>query len=89
MLGFLLVSREEIASSSNPPFLLIGSLMPAWFLAVYYVLGGFGMNTSTNIMNAYSSGLNLLLLGLRMRGTGASGSTPLCPGAGAASYSSP
>jgi NCS1 family nucleobase:cation symporter-1 len=65
MLGALLAAGNPgIATSSNPIGLLAVPL-PTWFLVPYMVTAVGGL-VATVVMGSYSSGLNLLVLGVRV-----------------------
>jgi nucleobase:cation symporter-1, NCS1 family len=65
MFGVLLAAdNPDLASSSNPIGVLAGPL-PTWFL-VPYMISAVGGMVAGALLDIYSSGLNLLALGLRI-----------------------
>ncbi|QSO52948.1 cytosine permease [Alicyclobacillus curvatus] len=65
LIGFLVsVGHPEIASSANP-VLALGQRLPPWLMVPYLVtvVGGLAAETDLSL---YSSGLNLLVLGVRV-----------------------
>jgi purine-cytosine permease-like protein len=65
LVGFLLSSRISNLTSAANPIQLIGSVLPTW-MAVPYLLTAIGGLIAAAAMNLYSSGLNLLTLGLKL-----------------------
>lgn len=65
LVGFLLTSRVSNLASAANPIQLIGSVLPAW-MAVPYLLTAIGGLVAGADLNLYSSGLNLLTLGLKL-----------------------
>jgi NCS1 family nucleobase:cation symporter-1 len=64
LVGFLLSSRVNIAAAANP-IQAIGSALPSW-MVVPYLLTAVGGNIAGASLTLYSSGLNLLTMGLRV-----------------------
>lgn len=65
LVGFLLSSHVSNLASVANPIQLIGSALPAW-MAVPYLLTAIGGLIAGADLNLYSSGLNLLTLGLKL-----------------------
>jgi purine-cytosine permease-like protein len=65
LVGFLLSSRVSNLASVANPIQLIGSALPAW-MAVPYLLTAVGGLIAAADLNLYSSGLNLLALGVNL-----------------------
>jgi len=66
LVGFLLSSRVANLASVANPIQLIGSALPGWML-VPYLLTAIGGLIAGADLNLYSSGLNLLTLGLKLK----------------------
>ena len=66
IVGILLSSTVTGLATSTDPIGAIGAVLPSW-LAVPYLLAAIGGLLAQLVMGLYSSGLNLLALGLRMR----------------------
>ncbi len=65
LVGFLLSSHISNLASVANPIQLIGSALPTW-MAVPYLLTAIGGLIAGADLNLYSSGLNLLTLGLKL-----------------------
>jgi purine-cytosine permease-like protein len=65
LVGFLLASRLSNLASVANPIQLTGSALPAW-MAVPYLLTAVGGLVVGAALNLYSSGLNLLALGVKL-----------------------
>lgn len=66
LVGFLLSSRVSNLASVANPIQVIGSALPAW-MVVPYLLTAIGGLIAGADLNLYSSGLNLLTLGLKLK----------------------
>ncbi|HEY3410376.1 MAG TPA: cytosine permease [Propionicimonas sp.] len=66
IVGILLSSTVAGLATSSDPIAAIGAVLPAW-LAVPYLLAAIGGLLAQLVMGLYSSGLNLLALGVRLR----------------------
>ncbi|HEY1348799.1 MAG TPA: cytosine permease [Ktedonobacteraceae bacterium] len=66
LVGFLLTSHLSHLTSAANPIQLIGSALPAW-MAIPYLLTAIGGLIAGADLNLYSSGLNLLTLGLKLQ----------------------
>ena len=65
LVGFLLASRVPDLTSAANPIQLIGSALPVW-MAAPYLLTAVGGLAAAATMNIYSSGLNLLTIGVKL-----------------------
>lgn len=64
--GILLVSRMPGLLVSANPIVLIGNRLPTWMLSSYLFVAVGGLVTAANV-SLYSSGLNLVTLGIRIK----------------------
>ena len=65
LVGFLLSSRASALVSAANPIQLVGSVLPSW-MQVPYLLTAVGGLAVGATLNLYSSGLNLLTLGVKL-----------------------
>lgn len=66
VVGLLLSSTVDGLATSTDPIGAIGAVLPSW-LAIPYLLAAIGGLLAQLVMGLYSSGLNLLALGVRLR----------------------
>jgi purine-cytosine permease-like protein len=66
LVGFLLSSNLTNLSTSSNPIELIGTALPSW-MAVPYLLTAIGGIVVAAALDVYSSGLNLLSIGLKLK----------------------
>ena len=66
IVGILLSSTVKGLAASTDPIGAIGAVLPSW-LAIPYLLAAIGGLLAQLVMGLYSSGLNLLALGVRLR----------------------
>jgi NCS1 family nucleobase:cation symporter-1 len=66
IVGILLSSTVKGLATSTDPIGAIGAVLPSW-LAIPYLLAAIGGLLAQLVMGLYSSGLNLLALGVRLR----------------------
>ena len=66
IVGILLSSTVKGLATSTDPVGAIGAVLPSW-LAIPYLLAAIGGLLAQLVMGLYSSGLNLLALGVRLR----------------------
>jgi NCS1 family nucleobase:cation symporter-1 len=64
--GILLTSAVKGLATAPDPVSAIGAILPSW-LSIPYLLAAVGGLLAQLVMGLYSSGLNLLALGVRMR----------------------
>jgi len=65
MIGFLVSAGHPEVGSSNNPVLALGQGLPKWMIIPYLLTAVGGLAAETDL-SLYSSGLNLLTLGLRV-----------------------
>lgn len=66
VVGFLLASRLSNLASTSDPIQLVGSALPAW-MQVPYLTTAVGGLVVEAALNLYSSGLNLLTIGVKLQ----------------------
>ena len=66
IVGILLTSTLKGLATATDPIGAIGAVLPSW-LAIPYLLAAIGGLLAQLVMGLYSSGLNLLALGVRLR----------------------
>jgi NCS1 family nucleobase:cation symporter-1 len=66
IVGILLTSTVKGLATATDPIGAVGAVLPSW-LAVPYLLAAVGGLLAQLVMGLYSSGLNLLALGVRVR----------------------
>lgn len=66
LVGILLASRRPDLATTSDPISLVESVLPPW-MAVPYLLTAIGGLLAAAALDIYSSGLNLLAMGIRMR----------------------
>jgi len=66
VVGFLISSRLPNLAVSNDPISLIGGILPGWFGTIYLLITA-GSLIAGMALTLYSSGLNLLALGVRIK----------------------
>ncbi|MBE3559947.1 MAG: cytosine permease [Ktedonobacteraceae bacterium] len=66
IVGVLLASRKPDLATSQDPIALVGSALPAW-MSVPYLITAIGGLIAAAALDIYSSGLNLLTVGIRIR----------------------
>jgi NCS1 family nucleobase:cation symporter-1 len=66
IVGILLSSTVKGLATASDPIGAIGAVLPSW-LAIPYLLAAIGGLLAQLVMGLYSSGLNLLALGVRLR----------------------
>ena len=71
-LGALSAVKDPDLASANDPVAAIGAALPSWMAVPYLVLAVGGLVTAT-VLSLYSSGLNLLAVGLPIKRTAAIG----------------
>jgi NCS1 family nucleobase:cation symporter-1 len=66
IVGILLTSTVKGLATSTDPIGAVGAVLPSW-LSIPYLLAAVGGLLAQLVMGLYSSGLNLLALGVRLR----------------------
>jgi nucleobase:cation symporter-1, NCS1 family len=66
VVGFLLASRFPNLASTTDPVQLVRSALPAW-MQVPYLMTAVGGLVAGSALNLYSSGLNLLAIGVKLK----------------------